>query len=168
MSALDENPNCEATHATFRLSGDSLDPREVEEALGLRGDFGAAKGEIRRAGRAVHRTVRQPTGVWYLTTDGRLGGTSVERHLLYLLERIEPVGEKLAQLIQSSSLTADFYCYWVSATGQGGPVVSSETLGRIAVLSAELSFEFHALGTAKSSSTHLRECSRMTPEQAEV
>jgi hypothetical protein len=75
----------------------------------MRGDFGAAKGEIRRAGRAVHRAVRQPTGVWYLTTDGKLSSTSVEGHLLYLLERIEPVGEKLAQLVESSSLTADFY-----------------------------------------------------------
>ena len=143
MSVLDENPNCEATHATFRLSGDRLDPGEVEKALGIRGDFSAAKDEIRRGGAAVHRTVRQPTGVWYLTTDGRLGGTSVERHLLYLLERIEPVREKVAQLVDGASLTSDFYCYWVSATGQGGPAVSSETLGRIALLSAELSFEFH-------------------------
>jgi hypothetical protein len=87
--------------------------------------------------------VRQPTGVWYLTTDGRLASTSIERHLLYLLDRIEPVGDDLAELVGRASLAADFYCYWVSATGQGGPAVSAETLGRIAALSAELGFEFH-------------------------
>jgi len=143
VSTLDENPNCEATHATFRLIGDSLKPTEVEAALGIQGDFGVARDEIRRGGIVAKRTVRQPTGVWYLTTEGKPGSTSVERHLIYLLEQVEPVSERLAQLVDRASLTADLYCYWVSATGQGGPAVSAETLDRIARLSAELSFEFH-------------------------
>jgi hypothetical protein len=70
VSPLDENPNCEATHATFRLTGDDLHPDEVERALGIRGDFGAAKDEIRRAGIVAKRMMRQPTGVWYVTTEG--------------------------------------------------------------------------------------------------
>jgi hypothetical protein len=140
---LDENPNCEATHASFRLIGDSLHPPDVEKALRIRGDFSAPKGQIRRAGRLVHRTVRQPTGVWSLTTDGKLACTSIERHLRFLLDQLEPVRENLATLVRDAALHADFYCYWVSATGQGGPAVSAETLGRIASLSAELDFEFH-------------------------
>ena len=143
LSVLDENPNCEATHATFRLSGDKLHPEEVERALGLRGDFGAAKNEMRPVGPVAKRMVRQPTGVWYVTTKDKLASTSIERHLVYLLDQIEPVREKLVQLVDQRSVTADFYCYWVSATGQGGPALGAETLGRIAGLSAELGFEFH-------------------------
>jgi hypothetical protein len=53
------------------------------------------------------------------------------------------VGRELHAVIQEQGLRADFYCYWVSATGQGGPEVSPETLARIAALGASLGFEFH-------------------------
>jgi hypothetical protein len=33
----------------------------------------------------------------------------------------------LRALIEEQGLLAVFHCYWVSATGQGGPMVTAET-----------------------------------------
>jgi hypothetical protein len=139
-SALEENPNCEYTHASFRLGGDGLVTADVETRTGLTGDFSAEKDQLRKsAGRAI----RQPKGVWYISSKDRVGSTNLERHILYLLEILEPVKRQLLDVVHEQSLSADFYCYWVSATGQGGPEVTAETLGRISDLDATLGFEFH-------------------------
>ena len=120
-SPLDENPNCEEAHATFRLVGDELRVEEVTRRLGIDPDFEAARDQIRRS-RLRRRAIRERTGVWYVSTDGKLSTTSAERHLLWLLELIEPAGDELRALCEEQGLSADFGCYWVSATGHGGVI----------------------------------------------
>lgn len=141
MSSLDENPNCAKTYATFRLRGDQLAAKEVTVRLDIEADFAFEKGELHSSGRG--QPVKQRIGVWYITSEGRLETTNTERHLLDLLEKLEPVKEELRAVVQRQSLVADFFCYWVSATGHGGPEVSPDTLRRIADLDARLGFDFY-------------------------
>src|SRR3954471_22527149 len=108
MWTLDENESCEETHATFRLAGADLVPDAIERATGLTADFTAAKGETRPSGT---RSVAQPIGVWTLTSKGRIESTSVERHIVYLLERLEPVKDELLAISREQGLDADFFCY---------------------------------------------------------
>ena len=44
VGPLEENPNCAATYAAFRLSGDGLDPEATSRALGLEPTHAIAKG----------------------------------------------------------------------------------------------------------------------------
>lgn len=76
---LEENPNCEYTHASFRLVGADLVYAEVERRTGLTG-WGAEKNQLRRS--RTGRGIRQPTGVWLISTEGQVGSTNLERHLL--------------------------------------------------------------------------------------
>jgi Domain of unknown function (DUF4279) len=140
---LGENANCEYTHVAFRLGGDRLRPEVIERRTGLVGDFGAEKGRIRPSRREGRPAIKQRTGVWYTTTENRIASTSLERHVLFLLERVEPVAGELRALMEEQGLRADFHCYWVSATGQGGPIVTAETLSRMGAIGATLGFEFH-------------------------
>ena len=139
--ALPENPNCASTHASFRLAGDGLICALVESRTGLTGDFGADKDQLRRS--QTGRGTRQPTGVWYISSKDRVGSTSLERHLLCVLEIVEPAKRELLEVAAEQSLSIDFYCYWVSATGQGGPAVSAETMRRLCDFGATLGFELH-------------------------
>jgi hypothetical protein len=94
------------------------------------------------AGR-VGRARRQETGVWFLSTETIVESTSLERHLVHLLDAVEPASAALQRIRADENLWADFDCYWLSATGHGGPEVSPETLGRIAALGASLGLDFH-------------------------
>jgi hypothetical protein len=67
----------------------------------------------------------------------------VERHLTYVLEKVEPAKEELLAVVREQGLTADFFCYWVSATGHGGPEVGADTLRRISELGASLGFDLY-------------------------
>src|SRR5262245_14196170 len=116
---LDENPNCEETYVSLRLAGDDLVPEEVERVTGLRSEFGAAKGELRRS--RTGRETRQRTGVWGISSRDHVTSTSVERHILYLLEKVEPVRDNFLTVAGAQGATADFMCYWVRLADQGGP-----------------------------------------------
>lgn len=142
MNWLDENPNCARTYAAFRLVGDGIDPQTVSRALDLDPSLARAKGEEIPAGR-IGRARRQRTGVWSLSTENLLDSTSPERHLVHLLDAVEPASAELHRLRATDNLQADFFCYWLSATGHGGPEVSPETLGRIAGLQASLGLDFY-------------------------
>src|SRR3954468_13020502 len=132
VGTLDENPNCEKTHVSFRLGGDGLAPDAVERATGLVADFAAAKGDVRSS--STGPGIRQRTGVWLVTSEGRVESTSVERHLTYVLAKVEPAKEELLAVVREQGLTADFFCYWVSATGHGRPEIGADTLRRISEL----------------------------------
>jgi hypothetical protein len=138
---LDENPNCARTHASFRLAGSELIVADVTRRLGLKPQFTAEKGELRSARRG--EPIRQPTGIWSISSENALETTSIERHLRFLLSELEPVSEALAEVVESQGLDADFFCYWLSATGHGGPEVTPETLRQIADLRAVLGFDFY-------------------------
>jgi hypothetical protein len=109
MWTLEENPNCEKTHVSFRLVGEGLLPRVVERVTGLAGDFSAAKDEVRRS--RTGREIRQRTGVWLITSKGQVDSTSVERHLICLLEKLEPVKKDLLAVAREQGVEADFVCY---------------------------------------------------------
>jgi len=128
MTLLGENPNCARTFVSFRPMGESLDVAEVTAQIGLAPD-GIGERSSRR--------------VWSISSEGRIQTTSVEQHLRLLLDMLGPHQAAVLALIEDRSLDADFFCFWESATGNGGPEVSPETLARIATLRATLGFDFY-------------------------
>ena len=146
MTALRENRNCARTYATFRLKGDALEPGEVTDALRLEPSSSGVEGERLRRGRELRS---RQIGVWLLRSDGAVESTSLERHLLYLLDMLEPSTAALAALRSQRTISADFFCYWLSATGHGGPEISSATLARIAALDADIGLDFYGAGDAQ-------------------
>lgn len=143
MAPLDENPNCLSTHASFRLVGDRLATAEVIRLTGVAPSFAADKGSVRPPKGSRGRAITQGTGVWSLGSKGSLDSTSVERHLLWLLDRLEPTRDALLAAAAKYAASADFFCYWLSATGHGGPEVSAPTLERIASFNASLGFDYY-------------------------
>lgn len=151
MSALEENPNCARTRASFRLVGDALDPDEVSAELGLAPTWTAAKDQEIPVGRQGRTSRRQSTGVWLLASEDHVDSTAVERHLVHLLDAVEPASAAVDALRRRQELRADFFCYWPSATGHGGPEVSPGTLRRIAALDAALGFDFYKSASGSGS-----------------
>ena len=129
------NPNCAATCATLRLYGDALDPAEVSRLLGLEPTDSAAKGETVVVG-AKSRTA--PTGRWILTSENAIQSTNLEDHLDWLLDRLSVVPCDVPGVGR-----ADVFCYWVSATGHGGPELSPQMLARLASLQLTLGFDLY-------------------------
>lgn len=141
MSSLEENPKCARTYASFRLVGDALDPVEVDRRIGVKSDLARSKGEV--VTYPTGRQFAQRTGVWLISSDDLITTTSIERHLILLLDILEPRRSDLLSLVEKYAVKADFFCLWKSTDGDGGPEVSPATLARIAHLGASLGFDFY-------------------------
>lgn len=125
--------------------GDGLISAEVTRALGVEPDVALDKGHVHWDKTFDPRTGEprvQRTGVWSISSE-ELQTTNNERHLCFLLDRIEPSAVALRKVVERQGLVANFFCYWVSATGEGGPELSPDVLSRIADLGASLGYDFY-------------------------
>lgn len=140
MNALQENGNCLIAHATFRVLGEELDPSDVTRLLGVEPTQALRRDQLVPTQTSVRR---QETGVWLLKSEGKVASTSLERHLVYLLDLVEPHAVALDELRREQAVTADFFCFWLSATGHGGPIFSADVMQRVAATGAELGIDFY-------------------------
>ena len=133
------NPNCAQAFASLRLFGDELVPDTVTHLLHVQPTDVAPKGL--KTALASGRVRTAPTGRWLLATQEHLASTNLESHIKWLLDRIESTGVSPADIPGVSR--AEICCFWVSATGNGGPEFSPELLGRLARLRLTLSFDLY-------------------------
>jgi hypothetical protein len=94
-------------------------------------------------GAVLSRVSQSGENAFRITSKGHIDSTDLEDHLIDLLELLEPIAKGLEVLRNEEGFEFEFFCYWESATGQGGPVVSSNTLGRMAQLHIDLDFDIY-------------------------
>lgn len=132
---LQEGSNCAEMYVDFGLVGDLEKPDEITSILRIEPVRAFAKGQIMYpSGR------KRKEGNWAISSEGQLATTSMERHLLFLLERLEPVKSELLEIASRLSVTVFFNCSWTFTEVPGGPIITSGTLKKMADLGAYLSF----------------------------
>jgi hypothetical protein len=136
--------------ASFRLSGDALDPDAITRATGLTPDRAHRKGEQRPASdpqREAGRRELPPwrSGLWSLNSESALPRTDnhLEDHLNWLLGQLEPVAEVITQLCVDDDLTADFFSGYFMHQSNSGFEFSARTLARIVALGATLGVDIY-------------------------
>jgi hypothetical protein len=129
----------------FRLVGDLLDPEAITRATGLTPSLSHRKGEVRSPYSSGRTPPPWPTGVWMMHSEDGLPetGNSLEDHLTWLLDAIEPHAETLQRLAAEQHLTADFYCSYFMAQGNSGFALSARTVRRIAAIGADLGVDIY-------------------------
>jgi hypothetical protein len=131
--------------ASFRLSGDALDPDAITRAIGLTPHATHRKGEARPCREGLDDLPPWRSGLWSLHSEDALPQTDnhLEDHLIWLLDRLDPVRDTLRQLRFEQSLTADFFCGYFMHQSNSGFQFSTQTLARIAALDATLGVDIY-------------------------
>lgn len=134
-------PTCERTYATLRIYPESLDPDAVTTRLGIDPSDWQRRGESRKSG-------SRPAKIhgWFLSSDGIVDSRDVRKHLDWLLTMIVPKIEVVLTL-QAEGCKMDVSCFWVSATGHGGPSIHPTQMRDLARLELELWFDVYASGS---------------------
>jgi len=60
-----------------------------------------------------------------------------------VLDRLEPVRTKLEEYAAQSNVEKDLFCFWESATGNGGPSFSPFLLARIVSMDLALGLDIY-------------------------
>ncbi|HTR52483.1 MAG TPA: DUF4279 domain-containing protein [Kofleriaceae bacterium] len=136
----DEYKTCRATYATLRIYG--LAPDEVTRSVGLTPTVSIRPGELRHGAPARHHA-------WLLTSKEAVDSKDLRRHLDWILDQLAGRRTALRDLVDRGA-RIDIFCYWLSASGHGGPTVSTIQTKKLAELEIELSFDIYALESGAS------------------
>ena len=82
--------------------------------------------------------------MWLLSSDVSISASTIEPHLEWLLDRLEPVTSELRHLREAGySVTLD--CSWSSVGTGGGPWVTATTMSRLGAAGLDLIVSFYAV-----------------------
>jgi Domain of unknown function (DUF4279) len=124
----EEDASCKKTCAMLLVSGDNLDSDEFTRLVEITPTETAKAGEC--------------TG-WRLSSESHVESTSAERHIHWILDRIE-TKKGLVNQIKLRGCQVDVYCFWQGFAPQSiqGPLITPSTLRRVAEFDMNLIFGF--------------------------
>lgn len=132
----DDYATCEQTYATVRIY--DVDSDHVTNLLGIIPSSSQPGGRISVRG---GESAKRPKG-WFLSTEGAIESRDVRRHLDWLLDKLMPQRDALAELRRRGA-TVDICCYWLSASGHGGPTISPAQSAKLAALGIDCWFDVY-------------------------
>jgi hypothetical protein len=127
----DEFPTCAETFTTFRIFSKIVSPSEISRRLNTESS------KLHTLGDRIGRSLRtRQEHAWFLCSRAHVASRDTRRHLDWILDRLEPSLSELRSL-QADGAEMDVVAYWVSKSGQGGPVISSRQMERLARFGVE-------------------------------
>ena len=136
----DEYPTCDETHVSLRIYSEETPPASITERLGVEPTSIQHKGQVRNP--EGRRPVVLKHHGWFLESENHVTSKDVRRHLDWLLDRMDERAEPLAALMQEGA-RADIACFWMSASGHGGPTLSPSQMKRMAALGVDCWFDVY-------------------------
>jgi len=132
----DDYKTCRATHATLRIFG--VASEEVTRVLGLSPTESMHPGDLHHGAPARHH-------VWLLHSKLVIDSRDVRRHLDWILDQLVARRQALRELVGRGA-RVDIFCYWMSASGHGGPTISPTQAAKLAELGIDLGFDVYFVG----------------------
>ena len=143
MHQMSDYPTCQKTFATLRIYHDTAEPPEVTRVLGI------TPTDIVRSGDTHGPSKRAATykiNGWFLSSESSVSSQDSLRHIEWLLALIEPRCAQLSALREQGHRMV-ISCYWLSASGHGGPTLTADIMRRVAEVGLDLEFDVYFGGT---------------------
>ncbi len=132
----DDYPACKATYATLRIYNDELEPDVVSKRLAL------TPSESQKRGQPLGPNRVAPLGGWFLSSQDKVISKDVRRHVAWLLDQMVGREDQFLKL-QDEGYETDIFCYWLSASGHGGPQIDPALMQRLVSLRLVISFDVY-------------------------
>lgn len=138
----DDYPTCEETKATLRIYFQEENPSFVTSFLGIEPTKTQKAGEPAKYRGKPMKNLIEING-WFLSSEGLIFSLDARRHIDYIVEKLIPMNNRLQELRAMGALV-DLVCFWRSADGHGGPILSPRQLSRLADLEISIWFDFYS------------------------
>lgn len=132
-------PTCRRTYATLRIYPGELDPTEVTRYLGIQPSLCQWHGKRQQPAKLTYSAMNNG---WFLSSKGAVDSKDSRQHIDWLLEQLLPKADALWKL-QLLGARMDVCCYWESAEGHGGPVLSPQQMEKLAKLGLECGYDLY-------------------------
>ncbi len=125
------------TEATFRMSGNTVDPHEITAVLGI------MPSKAFKAGDPRGKSAQWKHGQWSLSSEDHVSSTELQTHIEWLLDQLEPVQARIRSLLSKGDIEADIFCYWQFETFNAGLVLTAPLLKRLGDFNIDLDLDIY-------------------------
>jgi hypothetical protein len=136
---MSDYPTCRKTFATLRIYHDTVEPPEVTAVLGIKPTDFVRRGDTHGPS---NRAATYKINGWFLSSENTVSSQDSLRHIEWLLPLVEPRRSQLGALREQGH-RMEISCYWLSASGHGGPTLTPDVMRRVAELGLGLSFDVY-------------------------
>ena len=126
---------------SLRFMGTGFDPRDVEGRIGLPPTSMRVIGE-KWTGKTGREYGPAKNNVWSHRLEAA-GDVGFEFQIRTLLDRIGAHSDAVRRLAGTDQVEAELFCGFGSGNGQGGDIISANTLGQVAALGLALSLDLY-------------------------
>jgi hypothetical protein len=134
---IDKYSACAETFSTLRVYHDSISPSEVTARLGIGPTRQTVKGERRGKSSKVFAN-----NGWFLESSKSVDSRDSRRHIDWIVDRLWNRKEEIPKMLQEG-FRIDINSFWVSTSGNGGPIISPYQMGRLADLEIEIWWDIY-------------------------
>ena len=126
---------------SLRITGDALDPTQLESSLGLQPDIVGIKGQP-RMGKHGRQYAPYETNLWCYgeATSSEIG---FDQQIQNLFARLGHRVVELRRLSATAGVDAELFCGFGSGNGQGGDTLRLETMKLIVDAGLSLSLDLY-------------------------
>lgn len=138
---LSDFVDCKEVSVDFGIFSDALKPNKVTQSLSIQPTRAFAKGDS-YSNRRTPGVFKYLVGAWHFNTVHYVDSKSMEKHLLFLLEKIEPVKTNLLVYLQDPACNVYCRLWWDTTAAHGGFDLSSSSVGRLSALCNFFGFNY--------------------------
>ena len=137
-------------HVRFIISGESLDHKQVTDALGIKPDVCANRGDTKVIGKAVSV---HSEGFWRIDTQGKVDSKDINDHLKFLLSLLLPHKDVILEMAQNGETYFDIVWKSTYLYAGTGPLIDKECLSGMSQLNAGMGFDIYQVDDDEPSKT---------------
>ena len=128
----DDYATCKRTYATLRIYPGDSGPEYVTKALGIEPTRIQLAATTSASGKPIRRI-----NAWFLSTKDVLESRDTRRHLDWIASKLSGKENVLVRL-KESGVIMDISCFWLSASGHGGPILSPMQMRKLIEMDIEI------------------------------
>lgn len=132
--------NLARPYVKFILQGEPVDPDQITEVLGVlparrfkKGDSYGKKGN------------KRPIGLWSISSRDIVESGDLQKHIVWILDLLEPVKDKLANFVSQEGIDASFKVVFNLFIHEWDDVISSTFIKRISDLNVHFKISIYYL-----------------------
>jgi len=126
--------SCSRTYATLCIFHKSADPQKVTSRLKITPD------KLVKAGDLVVKGKYAPISSWQLKTKDVVKSKDLRAHIDWIIDKISGKKAEL-RLLKRSGYYIKVTCFWISASGNGGPIIDHPLTKRLSKYPIDLEFD---------------------------
>ncbi len=140
-----ENPGNEfqgRLYVSFVITGKKFSPNDITAKLEIQPEQSFKYGEIKRNSKGEERV--QKSSYWCISSDNKgFSPNDAVPHFEWLIGILEPVSEKLKEILSDKNIEARITCFWIAPDGRINLEVEPGMTARLANLNMKIWFDIY-------------------------